>query len=272
MWPILFELPFPEWLQKLLPFLPEQISFYSYGIFIGLGILSAYWYCSKEFAKYGWSKDRVSNLIIYIIIASFVGGKIFFYLEDLSIYIENPSKLIPTGSGFVFYGSLLFAIPTLLYFFKKWDVPMLEGMDVMAVATPLLHGIGRIGCFLAGCCHGKECDLPIGVTYNHPLTSADPMNVPLYPTQIFEAIFLFFLAAFIHFILKKKRPFSGQLFLIYVMLYSLFRSVNEIYRGDEERGFIFGDWLSHSQFISALIFIAALGIYIYLRKKTKLSS
>jgi phosphatidylglycerol:prolipoprotein diacylglycerol transferase len=266
MYPRLFSIPLPKFLQDLLPFLPESLTFYSYGVMIGLGILISYLYAAKHLGKLGLSKDRVSNLVIYLIIAAFVGGKVLFYLENPSYYIENPKKLIPTGSGFVFYGSLLFAVPTLIYFLRKWSIQVWPALDVIAICTLLLHGFGRIGCFLAGCCHGRECDAAIGVVFSHPESRANPLDTPLYPTQITEATILFITAAFLHFYMRKRKKFEGQLFLLYVMIYAVARSILEIFRGDEARGFLVGDWLSHSQFISLLVFVGAVIFWIRMRK------
>ena len=266
MFPRLFSIPIPEALRNLLPFLPEQLSFYSYGVMIGLGILFGYLYAAKHFEKLGLDRDKTSNLVIYLILASFVGGKIFFYLENPSYYIENPKKLIPTGSGFVFYGSLIFAIPTLIYFLRKWAIPVWKALDVIAICTLILHGFGRIGCFMAGCCHGRVCDESIGVVFSHPESRANPLHTPLYPTQLAEATILFGTAAFLYWF-RKKQKFDGQLFLMYIMIYAVARSILEVFRGDEARGFLFGEWLSHSQFISALVFIAAAIFYFRFKSK-----
>ncbi|MBK5278004.1 MAG: prolipoprotein diacylglyceryl transferase, partial [Bacteroidia bacterium] len=135
------------------------------------------------------------------------------------------------------------------------------------VVTCIVHGFGRIGCFMAGCCYGIPTDSVFGVTFTHAACQAEPLNTPLHPTQLYEAGFIFCLLAVLYF-LKSRKRFEGQLFLLYLIFYAIGRGVLEIFRGDVARGFIFSDWLSHSQLIS-LIIIGVAGFYYIRLSKTK---
>jgi len=82
-----------------------------------------------------------------------------------------------------------------------------------------------------------------------------PLDTPLHPTEIYEAIAC--LAIF--FILTRmagRKRFDGQVTLAYVLLYAVARFIIEIYRGDAVRGSVFGGWLSTSQFIAILMAVA----------------
>ena len=266
MHPKLFSFNTPEFLRG---FLPDQIHVYSYGVFIALGILAAFYVTLHKSKKLGMDTDKLSSLFLWTILAAFVGGKLFFYFEDFDKYFSDPGTMLRnSGGGFVFYGSLIFAIPTILWRLTKLKVPIRPFFDVLAVAGPIVHSFGRIGCLMAGCCHGSECDLPIGITFNHPETLADPAGIPLYPTQLFDiGVNLIILVTVL--ILERRKKFEGQLFLIYLIMYAIGRSIVEIYRGDEARGFIIGDWLSHSQFIAFLIIIATSFVWYRWSKSAK---
>jgi phosphatidylglycerol:prolipoprotein diacylglycerol transferase len=140
--------------------------------------------------------------------------------------------------------------------------------DVFAPYMPLGHGIGRLGCFSAGCCYGNPTNLPWAVTFTDPHTLAPP-GIPLHPTQIYEALgnFCIFL---ILITLRKKQSYSGQLFFLYGALYSLLRFVNEIFRARDTKNLLFNS-LSASQLISILFFTFSIWMLFYLRKKKKLS-
>ena len=140
----------------------------------------------------------------------------------------------------------------------------------MAVTTCLVHIFGRLGCFLAGCCHGRPTDSIIGVTFTDAACYAHPLNTPLFPSQLMEATYIFIIMIVL-LLLRNRRKFYGQLFILYIILYAIGRSILEIYRGDSARGFIIEDYLSHSQFI-ALILLGS-GIYIYnlLARKNKIA-
>jgi len=245
-----------------------SLTVYSYGFMIALGVLCAVAYMFFQGRKdVGLTFDQANTLFLLIFIAAFIGGKVFLLLENPSLYMNNPSKLF-TGRGFVFYGSFLFAIPTMLWFFKKHKLNTYKMLDVMAVVTCIVHMFGRIGCFFAGCCYGKPTQGPLGVTFTHEACQA-PLNTPLIPTQLLEAGFIFLVMISLLIIKSKYQKFYGQLFLLYLILYAIGRSVLEIFRGDVARGFIIDGYLSHSQFIALLVVIVTGFVYVRWSKKNR---
>jgi phosphatidylglycerol:prolipoprotein diacylglycerol transferase len=245
-----------------------SLTVYSYGFMIALGVLCAVAYMFFQGRKdVGLTFDQANTLFLLIFIAAFIGGKVFLLLENPSLYMNNPSKLF-TGRGFVFYGSFLFAIPTMLWFFKKHKLNTYQMLDVMAVVTCIVHMFGRIGCFFAGCCYGKTTQGPLGVTFTHEACQA-PLNTPLIPTQLLEAGFIFLVMISLLIIKSRYQKFYGQLFLLYLILYAIGRSVLEIFRGDVARGFIIDGYLSHSQFIALLVVIVTGFVYVRWSKKNR---
>jgi phosphatidylglycerol:prolipoprotein diacylglycerol transferase len=105
--------------------------------------------------------------------------------------------------------------------------------------------------------------------FTNPVCQAEPLNTPLHPTQLYESAFIFSLMAALLWIEGRKK-FDGQLFLIYLMVYSIGRSFLEMLRGDEERGFLIQNVLSHSQFISLIVIAIAIYFYVKLKRKGKL--
>jgi phosphatidylglycerol:prolipoprotein diacylglycerol transferase len=246
------------------------VTVYSYGFMIALGSVAGVTYMAVQGKKeVGLTFDQANALFLCIFLAAFVGGKVFLFFEDPSFYLKNPLKLI-TGRGFVFYGSFLFTIPTMLWFFNRHRLHPYKMLDVMAVTTCLVHIFGRLGCFLAGCCHGRPTDSAIGITFTDPACYASPLNTPLFPSQLMEAGYIFIILGVLLF-LRERRKFYGQLFLLYIVLYAAGRGILEIFRGDAARGFIIENVLSHSQLI-ALVLLAA-GVYVYrvLSRKNKIA-
>jgi len=256
MYPILFE--------------SESFTIYTYGFCIAIGALLGFafmfWQGKKQ---YGLTFDQSNNLFIMLVLAGIIGGKIFLIFEDPSFYLLQPKNLI-SGSGFVFYGSLLVAIPVMLWYFHKIKVTVMGMLDVMAIVTCIVHGFGRIGCFMAGCCHGIPTDSFLGVTFTNAKCQAEPLNTPLHPTQLYEATLIFSIMAVL-WIFQSRKKFNGQLFLIYLMSYALGRGILELFRGDIQRGFVIDSILSNSQLISLLVIMAALFFYIRLRKDNLIS-
>lgn len=269
MYPEIFHIHIPEWLQGLLP---AEVVVQGYGTMIALGVIAALLYARWRVNKLGLDTSKIIDLFIYVFIAAFVGGRFFYFFEKPDYYFGNPANMLElSGSGFVFYGSLLFAVPVMLWFFKKNKMPVMSMLDVMAGVALLVHMFGRMGCFLAGCCHGLPTDNALAVTYTHAASKAEPLGVPLHPTQLYEIFMLLVIFAVIS-ILRQRKKFEGQLFLVYVMLYATGRSIIEIFRGDEIRGFVFDGFLSHSQLISLFVISIAAYFYLKLNKKSNLKA
>src|SRR5688572_4627385 len=160
-----------------------SITVYSYGVMIAVGIVAGMTYLIVAGkAETGLSFDQANTLFLSIFLAAVVGGKLFLFFEDPVRYLESPRQLL-TGRGFVFYGSFLLAIPTMWWFFRYHKLDPYKMLDVMAITTCLVHMFGRVGCFLAGCCHGRPTDSPLAVVFSDPRCYAEPLNTPLFPTQ-----------------------------------------------------------------------------------------
>lgn len=253
----------PDFLKGILP---DQLIIHSYGLCIGIGLIMAYLILLYKTKKSGINKDNLSELMLWCFAAAFAGGKLFYFLEDPGTYLANPALMLRNpGNGFVFYGSLIFVIPTLYFWLKKKNIPFLPFMDAVAFAGPVLHSFGRLGCFLAGCCHGKVCNNMLGVVFSDPHSAASPKNVPLYPTQLFD-IGINLITLGVVYILSKRQQFKGQLFLTYLILYAAGRIINEQFRGDEARGFLFDGTLSYSQFIALMLIVGSGIAWFRLRK------
>ena len=215
------------------------------------------------------TSDQANLLFVSLIVAGVAGGKFFVLFEDPAFYFSHPGELF-SKNGFVFYGSLLTAIPVMLWFFKRNTLPVLGMLDVMAMVTCIVHGFGRIGCFNAGCCYGKPTDTFLGAVFTDPACQAQPLNTPLHPTQLYEAGFIFALLIILYFTDRNKK-FDGQIFLIYLIAYAAGRSVLELLRGDVARGFIIEGVVSNSQLVSFLIVVTAIFFYLKLKQKAYLS-
>jgi phosphatidylglycerol:prolipoprotein diacylglycerol transferase len=231
----------------------DYFTIYSYGFFIVIGALIAVSYLSwVTKKKFDLSFDKINSLFLILLLAAIIGGKFFLFFEKPGYYIHHMSALI-SGRGFVFYGSLLFCIPTMLYFFKKNNLPVRPMLDIMAIVTLIVHFFGRIGCFMAGCCYGIEWHGPLSVMFTDEACLA-PLNTSLHPTQLYSSAMIL-LILIILLILKSFQKFDGQIFLSYLILYAIGRSILETFRGDLSRGFVIEGYLSNSQFISILVIV-----------------
>lgn len=247
-----------------------DFTIHSYGFMIMVGASLGFFYMTYSAKKeLGIEKDKIQNLAILVILAAFIGGKLFFYMENPSYYFGSFQNMKSNfRTGFVFYGSLLFAIPITVWYFKKEKWPLWAMMDRLAITACIIHAFGRMGCFFAGCCHGTPTDMPWGVTFTDPVSQAEPLNTALHPTQLYSTFMILSILAVL-WMMKRHNRFEGQLFFIYIILYATGRSIIEIFRGDEERGYVIENVISHSQFISIIVISVTIWAYLRFKKKAR---
>lgn len=240
----------------------------TYGFLLAVGFLIALKFAASRGNKEGIETQHTLDLGLYILISALLGAKLLLLLVDWDHYSQNPTSLLRSGG--VFYGGLVAAVLTSLWFFRKHRLNTWQMTDIMAPSIALGHAVGRLGCFSAGCCYGKPTTLPWGVTFTDSYAqqiAGVPLEVPLHPTQLYEAgaealIFLTLL------LIAKHKKFDGQVFWSYVALYAVARFVIEFFRGDH-RGFLFDGALSTSQFIGILMLATAVVAYSFLRRRRR---
>ena len=231
------------------------ITLHTYGLMIALGMFAGLEYIIRRAKKTGMPQNLAVDLFFYVIVAGLVGGRVFYVATNWQLYSSNLLDIFKVWEGgMVFFGGLIFAFFAGLIFIRVKKMNFWETVDLFAPAVPLAHFFGRLGCFFAGCCYGKECHLPWAVTFKNSQSLA-PLNIAVHPTQLYEAaanLLIFFVLVLI----GRKKPATGKIFLLYVILYSVARFCVEFLRGDERGAFLFT--LSPAQAVSAVIFAAAL--------------
>lgn len=232
---------------------PIFLNIHMYGVMIAVGILCAFltlFYLTKKKNV----DARFTDFIFYNGITSIVIGFGFATLfQSTYNYIKNPSVGFELGSGMTFIGGLIGGVACFLaiYFIfrKKYTTRLYEVISLLPCSILIAHAFGRIGCFFAGCCYGKETDSFLGVQF-------PDLPHPVHPTQLYEAAFLFVLfAVSVYLILKKDFKHNLSLYLI---AYGVFRFLIEYVRGDD-RGELVG-FVSPSQFWSILMVVAGVAI------------
>ena len=232
----------------------------SYGVMTALGYAVASYYLLRHLPKY-IDKDTFWNLIFIIFMGALVGAKLLFILvtwpqldgtlwEKITYFVQN------FRYGFVFYGGLIVAVAALIIYMKKKNLPLLPTSDFIVTGLPLGHAFGRVGCFLAGCCHGKPTALPWGVTFTdpHAMVSPDLIGVPVHPVQLYEAVGNLLIFFLLHKLYNRPHK-NGTVLVAYVACYGTLRFVLEFFRGDFRGAYIFG--LSPAQLITLLLAVTA---------------
>ena len=238
-----------------------RFSLPTYGLLVATGVLLGLWISVRNSEKQGIDPETAWNLGILVVLAGILGAKILYILVDWNTYASNPSEIFSLNTlraGGVFSGGLLAALAAAIWYIRKHSMPALATCDAFAPGLALGHAIGRVGCFAAGCCWGKETHHFWGVVFTNPLAQelvGTPLGHALQPTQLFESaveLANFFLLTW----LLARKKFDGQVIGAYLFLYGIARFFLEFLRGDPGRGEVFGGALSGTQLISIGLVIA----------------
>lgn len=248
-----------------------SFSVYTYGFFVALGFLAAIYYVLyilKKKKSEIISQDNFLTLCFYTIITAILGARLLYVIINLKEFASSPLSIFAIWEGgLVYYGGFILAILFVILYSHNKKIPVLKFADILVPAIALGHFFGRIGCFFAGCCFGKACDLPWSVVFNNP-DSLAVKGVPLHPVQLYESFANFILFIVLH-IFNKKQHNAGMTFAFYLIGYALIRFVIEFFRGDFRGDYIIG--LSISQVISAIIFLAGILIIYMVNKNARKS-
>lgn len=236
----------------------------TYGVFLALAFLAGILVAAKLAARDGLPRERIYDLCLWMLLASLVGSKILMFFTEPE-YREHPAQLFSLDflrSGGVFYGGLIGAVTTAYVLIRRYGLPWWKTADACAPGIALGNVLGRQGCFSAGCCWGKPTNLPWGVRFTelgHEITGV-PIDAKLHPTQLYESfsmLIVFFFLLWLH----RRKKFSGQVILAYVIVYAAVRFMIEFVR-DDPRGDVLGlttlTGLSTSQMIGLIVGAGAL--------------
>ena len=237
------------------------LTVYGYGFMIAMGVLAAWFVAEQRARKLNLAYEHIFYLVVWCAIGGFASAKILFWITNWREFLQNPRQLI-SSDGFVVYGGIIGGILVGWLYCMIKKLKFLEYFDLMMPSIALAQGFGRIGCFLAGCCYGKETDSIFAITFHE--SEFAPNNVPLIPTEIYSSVLDFAHFALLLFIASRKKK-DGQVAACYLIFYSIGRFILEFFRGDLIRGSV--GVLSTSQFIS--LFTGAAGIMILILRSRK---
>ena len=220
---------------------PKLISigtFYipTYGVLVALGFLAGLMATMSLARRAGVSVEKVTNLAVYCAIAGVVGAKLFMFLFDWNYYWNNPGEIFTLSTlqaAGVFHGGFIAALLVAVLYMRKQKLALLPTMDLFAPGVAIGQSIGRLGCFAAGCCWGRESHLPWAVHFRSDFAAPVPLDVPLHPVQLYESIPNFFLFLFLYRMAKREHR-SGQVIGLYLVLYSTLRFCVEFFRNHEQ--------------------------------------
>lgn len=271
-----------------------RISSYSACLLVGL--IAGYVITRWRAVRTGLEGSHIDNLTLLIAISSLFGARIFSWWFEFPEGVSLWQALTTASGGMVFYGGMIFGVGAVVAYAACTCLSLGLLMDVCAPGLALGLAIGRIGCFMAGCCWGDVCitnsqatviqdpammrqirTLPFMSPSQFPLAVSFPeqagafeqqrelglipkdatKSLPVHPTQLYETAFALLLCAYLHFAFKR-REWDGEIIWQFVLGYGVIRFLLEFLRADNPAAFA---GLTLSQVISLLMVAAAIAVF-----------
>lgn len=222
---------------------------YWYGVLTAAGFLAAVVHWSMLARRHGRDPAIGSELGIWIMVGGILGARVAFVLANLPAYLEAPMDIIRIDKGgLIYYGGFIGASLAVILMAHLRKERLWDFADFVVTAVPLGHAVGRVGCFLNGCCYGTACDLPWAVSFD---------SVARHPTQLYETAFNLLLYGLLLWIYPRRKR-AGAVFALYMQAYGLGRFIIEFVRGDDRMQW-FG--LSVAQQVSIGVFLAGCALW-----------
>jgi phosphatidylglycerol:prolipoprotein diacylglycerol transferase len=220
------------------------LTIYSWGVMVALGFAVGIVVAVLRAQKEGFPPETVVDLSMYILLSAIIGARLFYVIQFWNEFKNNVWSVFAVWEGgMVFYGGLIAALLVLLWQVKRKKIDLLKILDIAAPSTAIGYSIGRLGCFLRGCCFGVESNLL--PDFRHP-------------TQLYSSIAGLLIFAVLIYIREKKK-YDGQVFVWAIISYSIYRFSIEFVRYSP----VYYLGLTPSQWIAGFTFILAVGSIIY---------
>lgn len=242
----------------------------TYGVAYSFSIILVSMLAFRMARKDGVKEETFLTSILLALFGIMIMSKVMHIGINFDTYMDNPRRLLDLRKGHIFYGGYIGSILFPFVYLKIKKHPIFPIIDPCATYMPLGLAIHRaLACTMAGCCFGKPTEMPWGISFP---PGSDPYKVygavHLHPTQIYEALFGLALFAFLIYWKKNHRKAPGEMIVLQVAFYAIWRFFVEYFRGDHIRGY-FGP-MSTSQWVSIAMIVLAVAIgYIYVLPKRK---
>jgi len=231
------------------------IAIYSYGFMLAVAVIVCSFLAGRDAERMGIGKDFIYDFGFWVVISGLIGARIYFILLSPRYFIENPIEILMINKGgLAWQGGLILGSIAGLFYVNKKNVNLPKFLDLFAPYIALGQAIGRVGCFLNGCCYGRE-DVH-GIFF-------PAHDAYLIPVQLYSA-FILFIIYLVLVIYRNRTIYSGTTIGVYLMLASAERFIVQFYRADYEPiAFNIGI------FQMFCIFFFILGAYAFLYFKSK---
>ncbi len=204
-----------------------------YGIMIALSItisvIFAYWDSKHQ----GINTDAVLDMAIAAVIGGILGARIGWIVTSPNVvwYLAHPLRILAIWEGGLsYFGGILGGVVAANWMVRRRHLRFWQMADMVAPLLALSFGIGKIGCWLNGCCHGKVTTSWLGVVFTNPVSECELLGQRVWPTQLFNSASGFIAFGILYWVVRKHKNYEGEVFIWYLYLYGASSFLVEFYR------------------------------------------
>ena len=266
---VLFTIPLPSFLQSW--GLPESLPVFGYGLMLLVAYLICTFWATRRAKTHGVDADVVNNISTTALISGVLGARLMHLILYPGGYHNFSDFFKLNEGGLVLYGFLLTTPLALWWSLRRNKLTFNSFFLIFLPVVPLGIGIGRLGCFLNGCCYGVKGDQPWCVTFpdDAPAYGGGILeSFPVHPSQLYAFAMGALVSLCLGWLPTIIRSLKGyQMALSFLFLYGLARLIEEGFRGDTPPHFL--GLLTAGQGTSLLLMTVSLPLLAYSLKKEK---
>jgi len=238
-----------------------------YGVMMALAFFAGLWTATRRARRANVSGDVIADVTLWLMLGSIAGARFVYVTTYWKTEFANgpfAEVFMIQHGGLVYYGGLIGAAIAGIGYLAWKKLPVWKIADILAPSIALGSVFGRIGCLLNGCCYGYACELPWAIHFpaNH-----ETHGVAVHPTEIYDGLLNLVLYVFLAWRFRHKK-FDGQIIATYLIIYAVFRSIAEHFRGDYPADHVHAG-LTSAQLVSGPIFIAGLALLFFCSRRAQ---
>lgn len=242
----------------------------SYGVMLAIAFLVGTWLALREARRLSLDEDQLVNVILVVLIASVLGARALYVMEHIQEFRREWGSVIALWQGgLTLYGGVIAGTVAGLLAARRFGLPMWTVADTLTPSLALGTALGRIGCFLNGCCYGRPTRMPWGVVFPpDSFAGLEFGNAPVHPSQLYFAAagFVLFLVVWS---MRRRFVVPGTLFWTFISLFALVRIPLDLTRAYEPEATVLtisGLGITESQLTSLAITLFGLLMILRLRR------
>ena len=252
------------------------IKIRSFGVMAAVGLLLAFWLMNHRAKKANEDGQALSDILFFAMIGALIGARSLYVIRNWEAEFSHDFLKVfrINEGGIVFQGGFIGGMLVAWFLCKRKNIDFFRAIDIVAPCLALGHAMGRIGCYLNGCCFGGICKSgwavhfpPKSLPFQHQvqhngLSPLAPYSLPVHPTQLYSFAANVIICLILVFMTAKLKV-KGHVFSLYLMLYGVWRLSIEFLRDDQSRHL----GLSVAQYIAIGQFILGLVLWNYFSRK-----